>query len=428
MSSFGAKLERVHFPKTSALPPRVDSMQGDDPLPLDPRRRLDALRDRIAAILAKSSVETTALRASTPHADPSLGDLPFARHETASGPIYVRTKRLSPAHRVGRAPVHVGRDASREMLALLALDPLLVSCDPGRAVYIDTETTGLSGGAGTVPFLIGLAWFEEGGSLVMEQLLLRELGEETPMLERFAERVARASMLVTYNGKSFDLPLLATRLVLARRPALPEIAHLDLVHVARRVHRHRITQHTLKNIEAEVLGFQRTADISGGDVCSRYTHFLRTGDESALTAVIDHNEWDIVAMAALVGLYGEPLTGLGPIDWPGVARTVRRAGSLELAGEIADRAVVSGGGGEAVRARGEIAKARGDKARALADFESLVGSVDDPALRLELAKLYEHHAKAPLAALELVLRGTGERPEALAKRQRRLERKRDRKR
>ena len=213
MSSFGAKLERVHFPKTSALPPRIDSMLDDDPLPLDPRRRLDALRDRIAAILAKSSVETTASPAPTPHADPSLGDLPFAREETASGPIYVRTKRLSPAHRVGRAPVHVGRDASREMLALLALDPLLVSCDPGRAVYIDTETTGLSGGAGTVPFLIGLAWFEEGGSLVVEQLLLRELGEETPMLERFVERVARAC---ADRAEVIDAEFRPARLVLDR--------------------------------------------------------------------------------------------------------------------------------------------------------------------------------------------------------------------
>jgi hypothetical protein len=176
-----------------------------------------------------------------------------------------------------------------------------------------------------------------------------------------------------------------------------------------------------------VLGFERTADISGGEVCSRYSHFLRTGDESALAAVVDHNEWDIVAMAALVGLYGEPLVGLGPIDWPGVARTVRRAGSLELAGEIADRAVRHGGGAEAVRARGEIAKARGDKALALSDFASLVETVDDPLLRLELAKLYEHHAKAPLAALELVSRGTGEKPEALARRRTRLERKRDRK-
>jgi uncharacterized protein YprB with RNaseH-like and TPR domain len=379
----------------------------------------------MAAILAKSTPTRPQLRG---RADPSFGDLPFAREETPSGALYVRSKRLSAAHRVGRATVHVGAEVSAGMLALLALDPVLESIDPTRALYLDTETTGLSGGAGTVAFLIGLAWFEaNSGSLVVEQLLLRELGEEGPMLERLARRVADASMLVTYNGKSFDMPLLASRLVLARQRPLAPLPHLDLVHVARRIHRHRLAQATLRNIECEVLGFERTADISGGEVCSRYTHFLRTGDASALLAVVDHNEWDIVAMAALVGLYGEPLAGLGAIDWPGVARTVRRAGSLELAGEIAHRAVESGGGTEAVRARGEIAKARGDKARALADFASLVESVDDPALRLELAKLYEHHAKAPLAALELVQRGTGERPDALLRRRQRLEKKRDRK-
>ena len=86
-----------------------------------------------------------------------------------------------------------------------------------------------------------------------------------------------------------------------------------------------------------------------------------------------------------------------------------------------------GSGSEAVRARGEIAKARGDKAQALADFASLIDAVDDPSLRLELAKLYEHHAKAPLAALELVDRGTGESPEATSRRRQRLEKKRDRK-
>ncbi len=322
------------------------------------------------------------------------------------------------------------------MLALLALDPGLASADPGRALFLDTETTGLSGGTGTVPFLIGLAWFEPSGALVVEQLLLRRLGEEAPMLERLAARLERASMLVTYNGKSFDVPLLAARRVLARQPALPALAHLDLVHVARRVHRHRLTELTLRNVESQVLGFERTADISGGEVCSRYMHFLRTGDESALTAVIDHNEWDIVAMAALVGLYGEPIerygdpavaAGLPAVDWAGVARTVRRAGSLELAGTIAERAVERGAGPHAVRVRGEIAKARGDKARALADFASLVETVDDPSLRLELAKLYEHHAKAPLRALEVVERGTGESPEAELRRKRRLERKRDRK-
>jgi uncharacterized protein YprB with RNaseH-like and TPR domain len=422
MSSFGAKLERVRFVSSH----RNESIQNEatipasvDPLPADPRARLDVLRDRIAKILAKSPPPQR-------RSDPTQGDLPFIREVTPEGALYVRRKRLSAAHRVGRAPVHVGREASSGMLALLALDPSLVSADPPRALYLDTETTGLSAGAGTVPFLVGLAWFE-GTALVVEQLLLRELGEEGPLLDRLAERAAAASMIVTYNGKSFDLPLLATRLVLARRPPLPPLPHLDLVHVARRIHRHRITQHTLRDVECQVLGFERTADISGGEVCSRYNHFLRTGDESALAAVVDHNEWDIVAMAALVGLYGEPLAGLAPVDWPGVARTVRRAGSLELAGEIAERAVRGGGGTEAVRARGEIAKARGDKALALADFASLVETVDDPSLRLELAKLYEHHAKAPLAALELVSRGTGERPEALERRRSRLERKRDRK-
>jgi len=110
-----------------------------------------------------------------------------------------------------------------------------------------------------------------------------------------------------------------------------------------------------------------------------------------------------------------------------VARTLRRAGSLDLAGDIAARAVERGAGTDAVRARGEIAKARGDKAQALRDFASLVETVDDPALRLELAKLYEHHAKEPLRALEMVERGTGEREDAVRKRRTRLERKRDRK-
>jgi uncharacterized protein YprB with RNaseH-like and TPR domain len=397
------------------------SAQSD--LPRDAAERLEALRQKIAAILTKSPP------ARRRPADPSQGDLPFAMESTPDGPLYVRTKRFSAAHRVGRAPVNAGREASAGMLALLALDPTLSAADPARMLYVDTETTGLSSGAGTVPFLIGMAWFDrQAGALVIEQLLLRQLGEETPMLARFADRFARASALVTYNGKSFDLPLLRSRLVLNRMPPLPSLPHLDLVHIARRLHRHRVRELTLGNVEAQVLGFVRTADISGGEVCSRYSHFLRTADGSALAAVIDHNEWDVVAMASLVGLYGEPLEGLGPTDWAAVARTLRRAGSLDLAGDFASRAVERGAGHDAVRARGEIAKARGDKAQALADFASLLESVDDPALRLELAKLYEHHAKEPMRALEMVERGTGEREEAVRRRRTRLERKRDRRR
>lgn len=445
MSSFSAKLERVRFSPTfagesaaraPAMLERVDARAFHDgaiddkvvvkeqlsaDLPAEPAARLEALRRKIAAIL------TTTPPVRRHFADPSAGDLPFAHLATPSGPLYVRTKRLSPAHRVGRASVTTGKNASAAMLALLALDPSLATIAPEKLLYLDTETTGLSAGAGTVPFLIGLAWFEPDSSmLVMEQLLLRQLGEETPMLERLAERVARASAFVTYNGKSFDLPLLRSRFVMNRLPPLPAIPHLDLVHVARRLHKHRVRELTLGNVESEVLGFQRTADISGGEVCSRYTHFLRTGDARALDAVIDHNEWDVVAMAALAGLYGEPLEGLAPTDWAAVARTLRRAGSLDLASSVASQAVARGVGHDAVRARGEIAKARGDKAQALADFASLVESVDDPALRLELAKLYEHHAKEPLRALDMLDRGTGEGEEASKRRRSRLEKKRDR--
>lgn len=426
MSQWSSKLERVSLPAPEARsrrPPEANAADvGGPPLAGDARSRLDALRARIATILTKAP-----LVAPRTTADPSFGDLPFAREETPSGPLYVRQRRLGWGHRVGRAAVHAGASASAPMLALLALDPSLAALDPQRALYLDTETTGLSGGAGTIPFLIGLAWFEPGGgTLIVEQLLLRELGEEAPMLERLTERARSACMLVSYNGKSFDMPRIRARYVLERLPALASLPHLDLVHVARRVHRHRLAQLSLARVESEVLGFERVGDISGGDVCARYTHFLRTGDHTALAAVIDHNEWDVVSMAALVGLYGEPLLGLTPADWSGVARTLRRAGSLELARDFAHRAVEQGGGFDALRVRGEIAKARGDKAQALADFASLVASVDDPSLRLELAKLYEHHAKAPLAALDVVMRGTGEADVARERRIKRLEKKRDR--
>ncbi len=339
-----------------------------------------------------------------------FADLPFCVEDTPAGPLHVRTLRLSGAHRVGRAPVTFARGASSELLALLALDPCLAPCDPAACLYLDTETTGLGPGAGTVAFLIGLAFWDEGPGLVVEQLLVRQLGEEEPALARVEERIARASMLVTYNGKSFDMPVLRTRFVMNRMVAPPEPPHLDLVHVARRLHKGRGIGTRLGAMEREVLGFVREDDVPSGEVSACYLHFLRTGDARSLLGVVEHNAWDVVSMAALVGLYGEPLDGtrLEPQDLVGVARTLVRAGESERAYALADEAAARGAGPAAVRARGDIAKARGDKARALADFEALAVSVDDPTVRLELAKLYEHHAKDAVRALEVVAGGTGE--------------------
>jgi hypothetical protein len=166
-------------------------------------------------------------------------------------------------------------------------------------------------------------------------------------------------------------------------------------------------------------------DVESGDVSACYLHFLHTGEAGALLGVIEHNAWDVAAMAALVGLYGEPLSsGLAPGDLAGVAATLRRAGALDEALAAAEAAVERGGADpDALRARADVAKARGDRARALADFEQLASAVDDPAVRLELAKLYEHWVKSPTQALAWTALGTGESTELAQKRAARLARK-----
>lgn len=405
--AFLSKLERaVSIQKESP------SSKGEAPQP----SQLDDLREKMARILGTDAPK----EAEKPR--DAFTELPFVRKETEHGALYLRRRRLDPAYRLGHADIAHASLANPEVLALLALDPELADCDPARALYLDTETTGLAGGTGTIVFLLGLAWFD-GSSLVLEQLLLRQLGEEAPILAFLAKRMRRASMLVSYNGKSFDLPLLRTRAVMSRMPALIEKPHLDLVHVARRLHRKRIGPCNLPAIESNILGFTREGDIPSNEIAPRFAHFLRTNDESSLAPIVEHNDWDVISMAALVGLYGEPLNRLSAMDLPSLARTYRRAGSLDAASVVAEEAVARGERGEALRVRGEIAKARGDKTRALIDFARALEEIDDPGLRLELAKLYEHHAREPLAALNLVYEGTGEGEEAERRRRARLEAK-----
>ncbi|HVY49140.1 MAG TPA: ribonuclease H-like domain-containing protein [Minicystis sp.] len=431
MGSFASKLARlapVTAAGTSASAGRPRETAAVATAPADRAAVLDELRDRIARIVGRAAPVR-------PKADPADGELPFAREETELGPRYVRRVRSGPAARVGRAPLVAARFADAAMLALLALDPKLAGCDPRRALYVDTETTGLAGGTGTVPFLLGMAFFDEAANaFVLEQVLLRRLGEEAPILALYAERVRDASALVTFNGKAFDMPLLRTRFVMNRMAAPAEPPHLDLVHVARRVHGARLKVRTLASIEHRVLGRVRVGDVPGGEVVACYAHFLRTGDEGALLGVVEHNAADVLAMVALVGLYGEPLDGLGAEDLAGAARVVQRAGDLARAAELAERAVVQGGGARAHRARALVAKARGDKARALVDLEAALAHIETadagdgleeaaPSVRLELAKLYEHHVKAYARALEVCAGDTGEIDAAAEKRRARLRQK-----
>jgi|HubBroStandDraft_1064217.scaffolds.fasta_scaffold04091_4 uncharacterized protein len=404
--SFRDKLSR------RALPPLGREM---------PRAQvIDGLRERIRATL-----ERTPSSPDAPHGSGAVDDLPFETTEVPAGLLHVREKRLSRTHRTGRAQLGPAYDASIELLSLLALDPTLTRCDVRGALFLDTETTGLARGAGTVAFLVGLASWHADGTFVLEQILVRQLGEEAPMLERVRQRIEQASLLVTFNGKSFDLPLLRTRMVMARLPGMREPPHLDLLHVARRVHGSRLPNGCrLSALESAVLGFARPDDVASADIGALYVHFLRTGDVRALHGVVEHNAWDVVAMGALLGLYGEPThEALAAEDLAGVARTMCRAGDLEWAASCAETAVERSHSASALRTRADIFKARGDRMRALADYETLALALDDPGVRLEIAKIYEHWAKAPCDALEWATRGTGERPEAAARRIERLARK-----
>src|SRR6185369_2450952 len=188
---------------------------SDASLPKPPGKveTLLELRQKMAEILAGSATASQSPRESVEV--PNLGELlPFQREERSSGPLFRRHQILPPSHHVGRMPGDAAASSRAELLGLLALDPR-------RALYFDTETTGLGGGAGVLAFLIGIAWFDDQLRLHAEQFLLRSPGEEAPLLEAFAERLQACELLVSYNGKAFDLPLLNGRMVMNRRPKLP---------------------------------------------------------------------------------------------------------------------------------------------------------------------------------------------------------------
>jgi uncharacterized protein len=409
--SFKDKLEHLGSPQRAAPKAATSSERSDV---------LAALRRKMADLLEQPPPVPRA------PADPSRTTLPFVPEATRAGMLHRRRLLLPRSHHVGRIPVDAAFSAEPQLLALLALDLTLGACRSARALFLDTETTGLGAGGSVWAFLVGMATFDCEGRLEVEQLLLQSPADEPALVERVAERILASDFVVTYNGKSFDLPLLSSRAVMCRLPPLAGRPHLDLLHVARRLHRARLGACRLVTLESEVLGFVRGPDIEGGEIPARYAHFLRTGDEEALASVVEHNAWDVASMAALVGLYGEPFDLLHPSDLLGMARTLKRAGALSEAERAAETALDRGAGPEALRVRGVIAKARGERARALADFEAFSAEASDPAVRLELAKLYEHFLKLPARALEILDQGTGEAPEAEARRRSRLTRKAER--
>jgi hypothetical protein len=289
-----------------------------------------------------------------------------------------------------------------------------------RALLLDTETTGLAGGAGTLPFLIGLGWFEPGGTLELEQLFLRRPGEERPMLARLSERLAAASCVVSFNGKSYDWPLLRTRFVMNRMPVPAPPPHLDLLHCARRVFRYRCDSARLTELEVAVVGHVRHGDVPGHLIPELYFAYLRGRGQGPLRRVLDHNAQDLAMLGALLGHLAERFAA------PGEELDARDAlGLAEVAFRARDHARADAFAGLAARApRPDLASAAmvirarvcwraRDVAGAVAWLERAVALAVGPLaarLHLALAKLHEHRMRDLSRALHHATQARGAEP------------------
>lgn len=390
---------------------------------------IERLRGLIKEVMSRAAPPE---RPEVKEIDVKARTLPGGPRETPIGMVHVAEEHLEPGHCQGRTPVRSALEVRSKSLAQLALDPALEHVDPSGMLFLDTETTGLVGGTGTVPFLVGLASFDDE-SLRVEQLFLRQLGQELPLLHVLSERLAEASMLVTYNGKTFDWPLLRTRYVMNQLdpPELPP--HLDLLHCARRVYKRRLGPCKLVHVEDRVLGLLREHDVEGAEIPLRYLDFLRSGDEAQLVPVVEHNAHDLISLAAVVGRLGLRYETLEPSDDPedhlGYANVARRAGEEERAIMFA-RAAFSGGGDDAVKIDAgmllaRLLRRRGDaegQERTLRDALEAAGWAGGRAapVHLALAKLYEHSIKDLKRALRHAELATGAEPDE--QNQRRLER------
>ena len=264
----------------------------------------------------------------------------------------------------GRVELEVDRHA-------LARSPYRV--DAGRPlVCLDTETTGLATGAGTVAFLIGVGLWE-AGELRVTQLLLPEHALEPALLDALAESIPPDAWLVTYNGRSFDWPLITARYRLHRRDPPVIGGHFDLLHVARQLWKHRLGNARLATVERAICRVRRTDDLPGALIPDRYFGYLRERRGELLRDVVEHNRQDVISLALLLAALARLASPVGwrgthPGDVGALGRAYARAGDAETALACLETALASSAwalGGEMVGGGAAWRRLAADRARLL---------------------------------------------------------------
>jgi uncharacterized protein YprB with RNaseH-like and TPR domain len=282
-----------------------------------------------------------------------LGGVRLERN--ASGAFLLRERVYAGDHRHGRATLGELRELAGE-LGALASEAAARTCgkrgrrtaaasapapapELERLLFFDTETTGLGVGAGNVPFMIGLGFYE-ADRFVVQQLFIRNPAEETAMLAYLEGLLERFTHIVSYNGRSFDWPILQSRFVLARRkPGKGEWQHIDLLYPARSLWKTSLPSCRLSAVEADKLGFRRVHDVPGSMAPVLYVQYLAERDPGVIAGVFVHNEHDIVSLAALAIHLAKLLRGEEPAGGLGDEELLRLSAWLDKLGkdELAER-------------------------------------------------------------------------------------------
>jgi hypothetical protein len=287
--------------------------------------------------------------------------------------------------------------------------------DASRLVFLDTETTGLAGGTGTCAFLIGIGNVE-GMKFVVRQFFLRDYPEEKAMLEALAEALEPCQGIVTFNGKTFDVPLLETRYALARmKSPLDRLIHFDALHPARRLWKLRLESCKLTDLEEAILGISREGDVPGSEIPAIYFDYLRSGDARGLQPVFYHNALDVVTLAAITVELARALGDGGaealgsPLDLFSLSRILGTAGSKEKSISTCRQALAAGlpQPVESLALKHLAAEFKRKRQHESAVELWLELSRREPPLAVEaleeLAIHYEHHLRDLRQALEFTL-------------------------
>ncbi len=343
-----------------------------------------------------------------PEADDGEAD-PTPEARAADEPFSREDHDVPLASRYGGADLVRLLEVSEEAAARLQIRPEEPGVDLSRALFLDTETSGLAGGTGTFAFLIGVGFVEEDRFRVTQFLLRNPVGEAA-MLEELTVLAAGRRDLVTYNGGSFDLPLLETRFALnGVRSPFRDARHLDLLHPARRLFKPRHENARLSTLERELLEVERDDDIPGDRIPQVFFDFLRYGHHPAMESVLAHNRYDIVTLAALalraLERMDEDWYSDDPADLHGAGHHFWRRGESEVAIPLLERALSAGLSG---RNRDRCLLDLGERRKQLGDWDGAIElwrrvSIVDSRERLDvlvwLAKHEEHQRKEPARAL-----------------------------